>query len=181
MIEHRNSGFVTANGLVPVNDICDKIGKGKNMETLLRMYPKLKDYDVFEAIHFYADNVDVPHTDVDKLLALVNVGNKAEETIIEVMNLHQVVYIKLVALGHQLYGATTTDFASLMNQGLRIACLENVEAMEQETELKSEVHQLVQEALSSAVPDVLADVQRTKDDLDYGEFQQRRNKIDNGS
>ena len=48
MIEHRNSGFVTANGLVPVNDICDKIGKGKNMETLLRMYPKLKYYDVFD-------------------------------------------------------------------------------------------------------------------------------------
>tara|TARA_B100000614_G_scaffold239050_1_gene238307 strand:+ start:594 stop:1139 length:546 start_codon:yes stop_codon:yes gene_type:complete len=181
MIEHRNSGFVTTNGLVPVNTICDKIGKGKTMDTLLRMFPKLNSEDVFEAIHFYADNVDVPHADTDKLLALVNVGSKAEETIIEVMNLHQVVYIKLVALGHELYGATTNDFASLMNQGLRIACLENVESMEEEKNLKSDVHGLVQEALSSAVPDVLGDTQRTKDDLDYGEFVQRRDNSNNGS
>ena len=84
MIEHRNSGFVTTNGLVPVNTICDRIGKGKNMETLLKMFPKLSDDDVFEAIHFYSDNVDIPHADTDKLLALVNVGSKADETIIEV-------------------------------------------------------------------------------------------------
>ena len=99
------------------------------------------------------------------------------------MNLHQVVYIKLVALGHEMYGATTKDFASLMNQGLRISCLENIESMEQQVELKSEVHGLVQEALSQAVPDVLGDVARTKDDLDYGEFCQRRDKVNktNGS
>ena len=183
MIEHRNSGFVTTNGLVPVNTICDKIGKGKNMETLLKMFPKLSDDDVFEAIHFYSDNVDIPHADTDKLLALVNVGSKADETIIEVMNLHQVVYIKLVALGHQMYGSTTKDFASLMNQGLRISCLENIESMEQQAELNSEVHGLVQEALSQAVPDVLGDIARTKDDLDYGEFCQRRDKLNktNGS
>ena len=54
MIEHRNSGFVTTNGLVPVNTICDKIGKGKTMDTLLKMFPKLNTEDVFEAIHFYA-------------------------------------------------------------------------------------------------------------------------------
>jgi hypothetical protein len=179
MIEHRNSGFVTTNGLVPVNTICDKIGKGKNIDTLLNMFPKLKQEDIFEAVHFYADNVDVPMADIDKLLQLVNVGKSNEDTIIEVMNLHQVVYIKLVSLGHTLY-SDTKDFAKLMNQGLRIACLENLEAMEKQEELKTDVHGLVQQALSSAVPDVLSDMDRTKKDLDYNEFTNTRNNY-NGS
>jgi uncharacterized protein (DUF433 family) len=180
MIEHRNSGFVTTNGLVPVNTICDKIGKGKNIDTLLKMFPKLKKEDVFESVHFYADNVDVPIADIEKLLQLVNVGKSNEDTVIEVMNLHQVVYIKLVALGHTYYQSQTNDFAKLMNQGLRIACLENVEAMEKQEELKTDVHGLVQQALSSAVPEVLSDIDRTKADLDYNEFITTRNNY-NGS
>ena len=180
MIEHRNSGFVTTNGLVPVNTICDKIGKGKNIDTLLKMFPKLKQEDVFESVHFYADNVDVPIADIEKLLQLVNVGKSNEDTVIEVMNLHQVVYIKLVALGHTYYQSQTNDFAKLMNQGLRIACLENVEAMEKQEELKTDVHGLVQQALSSAVPEVLSDIDRTKADLDYNEFITTRNNY-NGS
>jgi len=179
MIEHRNSGFVVSNGLVPVNTICDKIGKGKTLDTLMKVFPKLKEEDIFEAIHFYADNVDVPNADVDKLLALVNVGSKADETIIEVMNLHQVVYIKLVSIGHALY-KDQKDFAGLMNQGLRICCLDNIESMENETELLSEVHGLVQQALTTAVPDVLGDMERTKEDLDYNEYVHKRN-LKNGS
>ena len=179
MIEHRNSGFVVSNGLVPVNTICDRIGKGKTIDKLIAMFPKLKEEDIFEAIHFYADNVEVPQADVDKLLALVNVGSKADETIIEVMNLHQVVYIKLVALGHSLY-SEQKDFAGLMNQGLRIACLDNIESMENEKELLSEIHGLVQQALTTAVPDVLSDLDRTKADLDYEEYKHKRN-LNNGS
>ena len=41
MIERRASGFVTGNGLVPVDTICGMIGKGKTIDTLTRVYHKL--------------------------------------------------------------------------------------------------------------------------------------------
>ena len=67
-----------------------------------------------------------------------------------------------------------------MNQGLRIACLDNIESMENEKELLSEIHGLVQQALTTAVPDVLSDLDRTKEDLDYEEYKHKRN-LNNGS
>ena len=51
MIERRQSGFVTTNGLVPVDIICGMIGKGKTIDALTRIYNKLTKDDVFEAVH----------------------------------------------------------------------------------------------------------------------------------
>ena len=174
MIERRQSGFVTTNGLVPVDTICANIGKGKTLEALSRIYPKLTDEDVYEAIHFYSDNTNIPMADTDKILQLVNVGKGADDTIIEVTHLHQVVYIKLVATGHYFY-PQESNFAKLMNQGLRICCLDNVITVEEEREFDTELHVLVNEALHRAVPDILTDIERTKKDLDYDEYIQRRN------
>ena len=41
--------------------------------------------------------------------------------------------------------------------------------------MDSELHVLVNEALHRAVPDILTDIERTKKDLDYDEYIQRRN------
>ena len=174
MIERRQSGFVTTNGLVPVDTICSAIGKGKTLDALTRVYPKLTHEDIYEAIHFYSDNTNIPMADTDKILQLVNVGKGAQDTVIEVTNLHQVVYIKLVASGHYYY-PQESNFAKLMNQGLRICCLDNVIAVESEQEFDTELHVLVNEALHRAVPDILTDIERTKKDLDYDEYIQRRN------
>lgn len=179
MIERRASGFVTTNGLVPVDTICGMIGKGKTIDSLTRVFSKLNNEDIFEAVHFYSDNANIPSAETDKLLQLINVGKNTDETIIEVINLHQVVYIKLVSLGHYFY-SEEKDFAKLMNQGLRVCCLDNVESSETDEELLTELHVLVNQALLSAVPDVLQNVEQTKIDLDYKEYVQRRNNI-NGS
>lgn len=179
MIERRASGFVTTNGLVPVDIICGMIGKGKTIDSLTRVFSKLNNEDIFEAVHFYSDNANIPSAETDKLLQLINVGKNTDETIIEVINLHQVVYIKLVSLGHYFY-SEEKDFAKLMNQGLRVCCLDNVESSETDEELLTDLHVLVNEALLSAVPDVLQNVEQTKIDLDYKEYVQRRNNI-NGS
>jgi|TARA_B110000444_G_scaffold248120_1_gene271615 hypothetical protein len=174
MIERRQSGFVTTNGLVPVDTICSAIGKGKTLDALTRVYPKLTHEDIYEAIHFYSDNTNIPMADTDKILQLVNVGKGAQDTVIEVTNLHQVVYIKLVASGHYYY-PQESNFAKLMNQGLRICCLDNVVSVEEGKDFDSELHVLVNEALHRAVPDILTDIERTKKDLDYDEYIQRRN------
>ena len=174
MIERRQSGFVTTNGLVPVDIICSAIGKGKTLDALTRVYPKLTHEDIYEAIHFYSDNTNIPMADTDKILQLVNVGKGAQDTVIEVTNLHQVVYIKLVASGHYYY-PQESNFAKLMNQGLRICCLDNVVSVEEGKDFDSELHVLVNEALHRAVPDILTDIERTKKDLDYDEYIQRRN------
>lgn len=179
MIERRASGFVTTNGLVPVDTICGMIGKGKTIDSLTRVFSKLNNEDIFEAVHFYSDNANIPSAETDKLLQLINVGKNTDETIIEVINLHQVVYIKLVSLGHYFY-SEEKDFAKLMNQGLRVCCLDNVESSETDEELLTELHVLVNQALLNAVPDVLQNVEQTKIDLDYKEYVQRRNNI-NGS
>ena len=41
MIEKRHKAFVTSNGLVPVDAVCNSIGSGKTMYSLLQIYPKL--------------------------------------------------------------------------------------------------------------------------------------------
>jgi len=116
MIEKRHKSFVTTNGLVPVDNICNKIGTGKTIEMLLQMYPKLTKEDIFEAVHFYADNTSIPSMDTDKLLKVENTGTQ-DEIVIEVTNLNQIVYIKLLSVGHEYY-KEIEDFSRLMNQGL---------------------------------------------------------------
>jgi len=61
-----------------------------------------------------------------------------------------------------------------MNQGLRIATLENIEAKEAEQEITDDINFLVNDAMLRTVPKVMADLEETKHDLDYDEFVRRR-------
>ena len=175
MIEKRAKAFVTSKGLVPVDKIAADIGKGKTVDGLKRLFPMLSTDDIFEAVEFYAENTSLPLMEEEKMLTLANVGKDAKDIIIEVTNLHQVVYLKLVAKGYKLY-PENKDFAELMNQGLRTCCLENVESIESNTAITDELHNLVNNALFLACPEVNEDLQRTKDDLDYAEYLTRRDK-----
>jgi hypothetical protein len=179
MIEKRHKSFVTSNGLVPIDNIVNKIGAGKTIELLLEMFPKLTKEDIFEAIHFYADNTTVPNMDNEKLLKVENTGGR-DDVIIEVTNLNQVVYIKLLSIGHQYYNEVE-DFSRLMNQGLRIVTLLNIECFEANTIIKDELALVVNEAMQMAVPDIVNDFESTKNDLDYNEFKTRKKKTQNGS
>ena len=73
MIERRQSGFVTTNGLVPRDIICGMIGKGKTIDVSTRIYNKLTKDDVFEAVHFTV-TIQIFNAETDKLLQLINVG-----------------------------------------------------------------------------------------------------------
>jgi len=75
--------------------------------------------------------------------------------------------------GHLLY-PEIEDFAQLMNQGLRIATLENIEAKEAEQEITDDINFLVNDAMLRTVPKVMTDLEETKHDLDYDEFVSRR-------
>jgi len=172
MIEKRHKAFVTSNGLVPVDAVCNNIGSGKTMYSLQQIFPKLTKEDVFECIHFYADNTQLPQADNSALLDVIDVGQSGQITI-EVSNLHQIVYLKLMSRGHLLY-PEIEDFAQLMNQGLRIATLENIEAKEAEQEITDDINFLVNDAMLRTVPKVMADLEETKHDLDYDEFVRRR-------
>lgn len=173
MIEKRHKAFVTSNGLVPVDAVCNSIGSGKTMFSLQQIYPKLTKEDVFECIHFYADNTQFPQADSSALLDVQDVGEGGQITI-EVTNLHQIVYLKLMSKGHQLY-PEIEDFAQLMNQGLRIATLENIEAKEAGQEVNNELNYLVNDAMLRTVPKVMMETEETKNDLDFDEFNKRRN------
>tara|TARA_B100000927_G_scaffold290519_1_gene289609 strand:+ start:887 stop:1426 length:540 start_codon:yes stop_codon:yes gene_type:complete len=179
MIEKRHKSFVTSNGLVPVDNICNKIGSGKTIEMLLGMYPKLNKEDIFEAVHFYADNTSIPNMDNEKLLKVENTGN-LDDVVIEVTNLNQIVYIKLLSVGHQYYNEIE-DFSRLMNQGLRIVTLLNIESFEEGTVVKDDLGLVVNEAMQMAVPDIINDFDSTKQDLDYDEFKTRKKNTQNGS
>ena len=74
------------------------------------------------------------------------------------------------------YIPETKDFAELMNQGLRICCLQNIEDIESNTAITDEVRSLVNNVCLLHVPEVNEDLQRTKDDLDYAEYLTRRDK-----
>lgn len=176
MIEKRKNSFVTSNGLVPVDVICNKIGQGKTIDMLQQIFPKLTQEDIFESIHFYAENTVIPDAETKSLLEVLNTGTP-EEIIIEVINLHQTVYLKLLATGHKEY-PEFTDFAKLMNQGLRICTLENIESFEDNQMLVEPLHLLVNEAMQIAVPDIINDFDLTKADLDYSEFIERRGSND---
>ncbi len=175
MIEKRAKAFVTSKGLVPVDKIASEIGRGKTLMGLKRLFPMLNEEDVFEAVEFYAENTSLPLMEEEKMLTLANVGKDKNDIIIEVTNLHQVIYLKLVAEGYKLY-PETKDFAELMNQGLRICCLQNIEDIESNTAIRDELRSLVNNALFIACPEVNEDLQRTKDDLDYAEYLTRRDK-----
>jgi hypothetical protein len=176
MIEKRKNSFVTSNGLVPVDVICNKIGQGKTIDMLQQIFPKLTQEDIFESIHFYAENTVIPNAETQTLLEVLNTGTP-EEIIIEVVNLHQTVYLKLLGTGHREY-PEVTDFAKLMNQGLRICTLENIEDFEDNSILTDPLHLLVNEAMQLAVPDIINDFDLTKEDLDYDEFVARRGSND---
>lgn len=174
MIEKRAKSFVTTNGLVPIDAICNKIGQGKTIGDLLEIYPKLNMQDIFEAVHFYADNTNIPLTDNENLLTVLNTGTP-DNIVIEVTNLHQVIYIKLLATGHDMY-PELFDFAKLMNQGLRICTLQNVEAFENNKEVKNELCLVVNDAMQTAVPEIINDWELTKEDLDYSEYKERQQR-----
>jgi|TARA_B110000977_G_scaffold142306_1_gene180531 hypothetical protein len=176
MIEKRYSSFVTSNGLVPVDAICNKIGQGRTIEMLQDIFPKLTIEDIFESVHFYAEHTTIPNSDQAKLLDVQNTGTP-DDIVIEVVNLHQTVYIKLLSVGHREY-PDTYDFAKLMNQGLRICTLENIESFESEEEVDDTLHLLVNDAMQLAVPDVINNFELTKADLDYTEFTERRGNND---
>ncbi len=176
MIEKRKNSFVTSNGLVPVDVICNRIGQGKTIEMLQQIFPKLTEEDIFESVHFYAENTVIPHAEIHTLLEVLNTGTP-EEIIIEVINLHQTVYLKLLATGHREY-PEVSDFARLMNQGLRICTLENIESFEHNEVLIEPLHLLVNEAMQIAVPEIINDFDLTKQDLDYNEFVARRGSND---
>ena len=174
MIEKRAKSFVTSNGLVPIDAICNKIGQGKNIESLTAIYPKLNVEDIFEAVHFYADNTSVPTTDPENLLTVQNTGSH-DNIVIEVTNLHQIVYIKLLAIAHDMY-PELLDFAKLMNQGLRICTLRNVEMFENNQQITDEMCIVVNDAMQMAVPDIVNDWVMTKEDLDYNEYKERQDR-----
>tara|TARA_B100002019_G_scaffold132799_1_gene114197 strand:+ start:1433 stop:1972 length:540 start_codon:yes stop_codon:yes gene_type:complete len=173
MIEKRHKTFVTTNGLIPVDSICNKIGLGKTVEALMQIFPKLSVDDIFEAVHFYADNTTIPQMDNEKLLKVENTGG-VDDIVIEVTNLNQIVYIKLLSVGHSYY-KEVNDFSRLMNQGLRIVTLENIESFEKNEILKDELGLVVNEAMQLAVPEIINDFDLTKKDLDYDEFLERKN------
>jgi len=140
----------------------------------MQIYPKLNAEDIFEAVHFYADNTSVPATESENLISVVNTGT-VDNIVIEVTNLHQIVYIKLLAVGHDLY-PEVLDFAKLMNQGLRIITLQNVEMFEANKQIVDELSIAVNDAMQVAVPDVVNDFDLTKEDLDYEEYKERMSK-----
>jgi len=168
MIEKRHRSFVVSNGLVPVDTICNKIGQGRTIHMLKDIFPKLTHADIFEAIHFYAEHTSIPKMETHKLLEVSNTGTD-ENVIIEVTNLHQIVYIKLLSVAYSLY-PEIDDFAQLMNQGLRVCTLENIRCFESNKLLDNELNILVNEAMQVAVPDIVNDFASTKNDLDYSEY-----------
>tara|TARA_B100000902_G_C27313927_1_gene920091 strand:- start:3477 stop:4016 length:540 start_codon:yes stop_codon:yes gene_type:complete len=176
MIERRHKGFVIDKGLVPVANVCESIGTGKSMDEILRMYPTLGMADVFEAVEFYALNTQIPaNMSQDQLLKLVNVGG--EDIVLEVTNINQVVFLKLVELGKRYY-RRVSNFATCMNNGLRISCLENIIAAEEDRELDNDLHELVRECLMEETPGIFENPAQTKEDLDYEEYIQTKEKYE---
>jgi uncharacterized protein (DUF433 family) len=176
MIERRKKGYIVSKGLVPVASICESIGTGKSLAEVMRMYPTLGMEDVFEALEFYALNTAIPTNHaIEQLLTLVNVGG--EEVVLEVSNINQVVFIKLVELGRRYY-KRTSNFATCMNNGLRISCLEILIHREANKELDNDLFELVELSLLDSVPAIFEQNQRTKEDLDYSEYIATKEKHD---
>ncbi|MDC1040304.1 DUF433 domain-containing protein [bacterium] len=176
MIERRHKGFVIEKGLVPVANVCESIGTGKSMDDILKMYPTLGMADVFEAIEFYALNTQIPaNMNQDQLLKLVNVGG--DDIVLEVTNINQVVFLKLVELGKRYY-RRVSNFATCMNNGLRISCLENIMAAEEDRVLENDLHDLVRQCLMETTPDIFDNPAQTKEDLDIEEYLATKEKYE---
>ena len=176
MIERRHKGFVVDKGLVPVANICESIGTGKSMDEILTMYPTLGMADVFEAIEFYAMNTQIPaDLDQNQLLRLVNVGG--DDVVLEVTNINQIVFLKLVELGKRYY-KRVSNFATCMNNGLRISCLENIIAEQEGKDLQNDLHSLVKGCLLETTPVVFKNAEQTKEDLDYDEYLKTKKKYE---
>jgi len=167
MVEKRFRTFVTSNGLVPVDTICDAIGSGASMAKLTRSFPVSVD-DVLDCINFYAENTTLPTIGEDKLLDLVNVGSD-EEVIIEIIKLHQIVYIKLLAICLK-YNPYSVNFSTMVNQALRACCLNIIDKLDNNIAITDPMELLVQDALQRNIPDVLIDREKTKEDLDFDQF-----------
>ena len=176
MIERRKKGYIVSKGLVPVASICESVGTGKSLAEVLRLYPTLGMDDVFEALEFYALNTAIPtNQTLDQLLTLVNVGG--DDIVLEVSNINQVVFIKLVELGRRYY-RRTSNFATCMNNGLRISCLEILMHKERDEETDNDLYELVEVALSDSVPAIFEQNEQTKEDLDYDEYIATKEKHD---
>jgi len=176
MIERRKKGFVVTKGLVPITAICESVGTGKSVAEVLRAFPTLAMEDVFEALEFYALNTAIPTNHApDQLLTLINVGG--DEITLEVSNINQVVFIKLVELGRRYY-RRTSNFATCMNNGLRISCLEILMHKEEDLDLDNDLFELIEMALTESVPAIFEQNERTKEDLDYEEYLLTKEKYD---
>ena len=173
MIVKRNRAYVTSKGLVPIDSVCDLVSTGKNMDFVLKSFPMLNHNDVFECVDFYAQNTMVSENpDTSKLLALTNTD--PEEIVIEVVNINQTVFLKLIEISRRFY-PEETDFVKSMNNGLRICCLQNIERIENgEENMQDRLHNTVYHALLHAAPQVYDDLEKTKEDLDFAEFNKRR-------
>jgi len=169
MIEKRQNAFVVTNGLVPVDGICDKIAAGATFGKLHDLFPTLDRQDVVDAICFYAENTTLPTTKDDQLLDLINVGKDEFDVVIEITRLHQVPYMKLLATSLAYY-PHQDSFTSLVNQALRICCLRVIDKQEAGITDITDIEALVNSALLRNIPNVLVDIERTRQDLDYEEY-----------
>lgn len=167
MVEKRFRTFVTSNGLVPVDTICDAIGSGASMAKLTRSFP-IRNEDVLDCINFYAENTTLPSMVEDRLLDLVNVGSD-QEVIIEIIKLHQIVYIKLLAVCLKYY-PYSVNFSTMVNQALRVCCLNIIDKLDKNIAITDPIELLVQDALKRNIPEVLVDREKTKEDLDFDQF-----------
>ncbi len=175
MILKRNRAWVLQKGLVPVDAICDMVAYGKTTSDILRKFSMLNINDIFECIEFYAHNTIVPEQNPEALISLVNTD--PEEIVIEVTNINQTVYLKLVELGKRYY-PDQEDFHVCMNLGLKIVCLHNVQKIESnEDEMQDRLHRAVHQAIQRSVPEVYEDLDKTKEDLDYDDFIKKEKNI----
>jgi len=173
MIVKRQRAFVLQKGLVPVDTVCNLVSRGIPLFQIQRKFPMLNNNDVFECIEFYAQNTVVPDYDPETLLNLQNTD--PEEIVIEVTNVNETVFLKLVELGKRFY-PEEIDFTICMNLGLKVVCLHNIERLERnEEKMQDRLHTAVHQAITRSVPEIYRDLEITKDDLDYQEFKKREN------
>jgi len=176
MIEKRQNTFVVTNGLVPVDGICDKIAGGATFGKLYDLFPTIDRQDVVDAISFYAENTTLPSTHDEQLLDLINVGKDEFDVVIEITRLHQVPYMKLLATALEYY-PHTDSFTGLVNSALRICCLVVLDKQERGETQFTEIETLVNSALVRNIPNVLVDIERTRQDLDYEEFLETKTRL----
>lgn len=176
MIEKRQNTFVVTNGLVPVDGICDKIAGGATFEKLHDIFPSLDRQDVVDAISFYAENTTLPSAGDEQLLDLINVGKDEFDVVIEITRLHQVPYMKLLATSLQYY-PHKPSFTTLVNLALRICCLKIIDMQERGDYKLNDIETLVNSALLRNIPNVLVDIERTRQDLDYEEYIETKDRM----